>query len=348
MNEKFLELRKYLLSSTNDERNGKVSEMTEDQINDFYNIYHLTFEELGDKKYREGNYIEASLNYECAVKLLEMVQLFELLHDPYEEIIQSKWEELQDARLKLLLAEYHKAAVNWEKQETPDDFVTDVLKRGFWTCWGNNKDAEVLVTGINPSFDKKFPCEPLPTIAGNDEATEWYHFYPPFSQCRGRHWNPILKIVANQFRVNQPHEEKAAYLDLFPLRVTSQTDIDKIPIELRASLLRVTQKEIEYLRPRLIVHLNKDSWFYWGIKREHPWMGYDLEKIENYKEKGELFRICGMQNTDRKILPLTKTNLEGSLLLLYKSQTPRGILLPEEERLTEEDIREIFRKYHKP
>ena len=35
MNEKFLELRKYLLSSTNEERNGKVSEMTEDQINDF-------------------------------------------------------------------------------------------------------------------------------------------------------------------------------------------------------------------------------------------------------------------------------------------------------------------------
>ena len=40
MNEKFLELRKYLLSSTNEERNGKVSEMTEEQINDFYKIYH--------------------------------------------------------------------------------------------------------------------------------------------------------------------------------------------------------------------------------------------------------------------------------------------------------------------
>ena len=346
MNEKFLELRKYLLSSTNEERNGKVSKMTEDQINDFYKIYHLTFEELGDKKYREGNYIEASLNYECEVKLLEMVQLFEFLHDPNEEIIQSKWEELQDARLKLLLAEYHKVAVNWEKPETPDDFVTNVLKRGFWTCWGNNKDAEVLVTGINPSFTGK-QHEPFPALAGTLEATEWYHFYPSFSRCRGRHWNPILKIVANQFRVNQPHEEKAAYLDLFPLRVDLQTDIDKIPIELRASLLRVTQKEIEYLRPRLIVHLNQSSRFYWGIKREHPWMGYDLEKIENYKGKGELYRICGMQNTDRKILPLTKTNLEGSLLLLYKSQTPRRRHLPEEERLTEEDIREIFGKYQK-
>lgn len=345
MNEKYLELRKYLLSSTNEERNGKVSEMTEDQINDFYKIYHLTFEELGDKKYREGNYIEASLNYECEVKLLEMVQLFELLHDPNEEIIQSKWEELQDARLKLLLAEYHKAAVNWEKQETPDDFVTNVLKRGFWTCWGNNKDADVLVTGINPSFTGK-QHEPVPALAGTLEATEWYHFYSSFSECSGNHWNPILKIVANQFRVNQPHEEKAAYLDLFPLRVTSQTDIDKIPIELRANLLRVTQKEIEYLRPRLIVHLNKGSWFYWGIDREHPWMGYELEKIENYTGKGELYRIFGMQNTDSKILPLTKTNLDGSLLLLYKSQTPRGIPLPEEERLAEEDIREIFRKYH--
>ena len=65
MNEKNIELRKYLLSSTNEERNGKVSEMTKDQINDFYHIYHLTFEEFGDNKYREGNYVEASLNYEC-------------------------------------------------------------------------------------------------------------------------------------------------------------------------------------------------------------------------------------------------------------------------------------------
>ena len=47
MNEKYLELRKYLLSSTNDERNGKVSEMTEEQINDFYKIYHLTFGPIG-------------------------------------------------------------------------------------------------------------------------------------------------------------------------------------------------------------------------------------------------------------------------------------------------------------
>ena len=346
MKEKYIELRKYLLSSTNEERNGKVSEMTEEQINDFYNIYHLTFEELGDKKYREGDYIEASLNYECEVKLLEMVQLFEFLHDPDEEKTQSKWEELQDARLRLLLAEYHKAAVNWEKQNTPDDFVTAVLKRGFWTCWGNNKDVDVLVTGINPSFTGK-QHEPFPAFAGTLEATEWSHFYPSFRECSGNHWNPILKIVANQFRVNQPHEEKAAYLDLFPLRVTSQKDIDKIPRELRANLLRVTQKEIEYLSPRLIVHLNRSSWFYWGIDIEYPWMGYDLEKIENYTGKGELYRICGMQNTDSKILPLTKTNLEGSLLLLYKHQTPRGRLLPEEERLTEEDIREIFGKYHK-
>lgn len=210
MEEKYIGLRKYLLSSTNEERNGKVSEMTKDQINDFYHIYHLTFEEFGDNKYREGNYVEASLNYECEIKLLEMVQLFELLHDPDEEKIQSKWEELQDARLKLLLAEYHKAAVNWEKQETPDGFVTDVLKRGFWTCWGNNKDVDVLVTGINPSFTGKLH-EPFPALAGTLEATEWHHFYPSFSECSGNHWNPIIQIVANQFRVNQPHEEKAAY-----------------------------------------------------------------------------------------------------------------------------------------
>ena len=37
MNEKYLELRNYLLSSKNEERNGKVSEMTEEQIPQFRN-----------------------------------------------------------------------------------------------------------------------------------------------------------------------------------------------------------------------------------------------------------------------------------------------------------------------
>ena len=328
----------------------KENDLTEQTSKIFKDIYltYDDFEGYGDQLYIEGDYECAEMYYSCELKILLMRRDYLALHCPNHPIVEGDWEAIQIARLKLLLSRYHKVLHNWEKNNSVDEFLADVIKRGLWLCRGNNADVNVLVTGINPSFTG-FSTEPKP-----NEFEKWHHHFPMFVECKGGHWNPILKIVANQFRVNHPHVWQAAYLDLFPLRVSSQNDMVKIPVELRAELLRITQMEIERLKPKLILHLNggkkggkKGSWFYWGYDKENPWMGYDLELVEEYQGKGELYRIRGMQDTDKKILPLSKTNLEGSLLLLYKSQTPRGRLLPREELLTEEDVRQIFINHYK-
>lgn len=246
------------------------------------------------------------------------------------------------ARLKHLLARYHSAVVSWLGQlksnnEQLDELTEDVLKRGFWTCKGNPTHAEVLVTAINPSNDKKHPTQPSPTV-----GSEWSQFFPSFHGCTRKHWEPILKLVEKRINSNRAGRVQAGYLDLFPLRVSSQVEFEKLPLELKAALLRVTQEEIERLKPQLIVHLNRSSWFYWGTDPENPWMGYDLERVVEYQGKGELFLIKGMQASGRKILPMKKTELKGTYLLLFKSLTPRGIPLPDDKALHEQDLDLIF------
>lgn len=71
-------------------------------------------------------------------------------------------------------------------------------------------------------------------------------------------------------------------------------------------------------------------------------MGYDLERVIEYQGKGELFLIKGMQASGRKILPMKKTELKGTYLLLFKSLTPRGIPLPDDKALHEQDLDLIF------
>ena len=52
-------------------------------------------------------------------------------------------------------------------------------------------------------------------------------------------------------------------------------------------LLKKTQKEIERIDPKLIVHANKGSLYYWGLNPttyqkdyENPWLNYDFNEID--------------------------------------------------------------------
>ena len=324
----YWEWRKFLLNAAEQDVNERVNEFHSQHRADWHHLTTL-FEAFGDPRYKEKDYAEAALDYECLVKLF------------------MEWEDRCNAHLKHLLARYHSAEMSWLGQlkrnnERLDELTEEVLKRGFWTCWGNPPHAEVLVTAINPSHDPKRPAEPTPTGAWAHDS-EWSKFFPSFHGCKGTHWAPILKLVEHRFRHNCASEMQAGYLDLFPLRASSQIyELEKLPRELKAALLRITQEEIERLKPQLIVHLNRSSWFYWGIKPENPWMGYDLERVTEYQGKGELFLIKGLLPSDKKILPLTATELKGTYLLLYQSLTPRGRRLREEKMLHEEDIDWIF------
>ena len=120
-----------------------------------------------------------------------------------------------------------------------------------------------------------------------------------------------------------------------------QREFEKfVPLELKAELLRVTQFELERLRPKLIIHANKTSSFYYGTDPVFPWMGYDLEKevvSGEIGQKGTLYRIKGLIEDKRRINynEIRKTNLEYLFVCRMQSR------LKSAERIHQEDIRQL-------
>ena len=138
------------------------------------------------------------------------------------------------------------------------------------------------------------------------------------------------------------------YLDLFPIRETHQHNGFECAFKneniLRRNLLEITQLEIEVMSPKLIVHANKDSIYYWGIKKNspieedandetNPWMGYKVKRVtpELYidlpdcmsRDRLELFpvyEIIGLVDNKNRIGQTNfpkDTSLKGSFLMEY-------------------------------
>ena len=199
--------------------------------------------------------------------------------------------------------------------------LDEILARGFWLSL-NNPVKGILLSGVNPSYPKE------------EKAV-----YCSFNECSGRYWSRWNKIL-RYYKSNNT----AGYIDLFPLRVSKQKEeFEKyVPLELKAELLRVTQTEIERLKPQIIIHANKKSSFYYGTDPEHPWMGYDLEPMiitTGLREKGcELFKINGLLNTKDRINydSIKETELVGTYLFTCPMQNSR--FLKAEKKLEEQDI----------
>ena len=219
--------------------------------------------------------------------------------------------------------EYNAAIDRWKNnqgeswgKEYPE--LAKILRRGFWFCL-DNPICGILLSGVNPSFNGEEKAMPI-----------------PFQKCSGRYWNPWKSNLASY---------DAGYIDLFPLRVTKQKhEFEKyVPLELKAEILRVTQRELERLQPHLIIHANKSSAFYYGTNPDAPWMGYDLERVElpgRLGEKGTLYRINGLLNDDRRINygDDGKTKLEGTHLFVCSMQ----IRLKSEERIHPDEINQLY------
>jgi hypothetical protein len=104
------------------------------------------------------------------------------------------------------------------------------------------------------------------------------------------------------------------------------------------------QKVIEEMKPRLIVHANRQSMYYWGIKKntpidldandyENPWMGYKVKRVtpEAYAKLPEcmqryerwklfpLYEIVGFVDSPNRInrSEYSETSLKGSFLMEY-------------------------------
>ena len=225
-----------------------------------------------------------------------------------------------------------------------------LLLRGFVTC--NNDSIEkrpFLLTGINPSFrPHKGKWEFFP--GGYDIP---FTFRKAISDSnRQDYWGKKREQFGDDLC------NTMAYLDLFPIRERDQRLFEQVfknpkLTKLRADILSITQDAIEAMAPRLIVHANRQSMFYWGVKPaqeadvdandyEHPWMGYKVKRVvkdisrfnskehlveikklpdcmtEERLKKFPLYKIIGyIDNSERINYKRKSTSLEGCFLMEY-------------------------------
>ena len=182
-----------------------------------------------------------------------------------------------------------------------------------------NPTGGILLVGMNPSLGK-----------GNEQDNL------SFKSFSGGFWNPVLNLVGSLI-------DDTAYLDLFPLRKTVQLDFEKLGTDFKAQILEVTQEEIERIKPKLIVHLNAGSKYYWGPA---GWMGYSYEETSFVPIHGKkLYKITGFNpNCTQRINPqITESNLVGSYIFFYRMLTSRTEKnLKAEDRFNHADFETIW------
>lgn len=219
-----------------------------------------------------------------------------------------------------------------------------ILARGFWCCENKPKEGKLLLTGINPSYNRTRyePTTPFADLKGG--------FWEKKKEQFGKLWN----------------DDTMSYLDLFPIRESDQRhfeqsfDNNEHVRSIRGNILKVTQDAIEEMKPLLIVHANKDSLYYWGIKKntpagddandyEHPWMGYKVKRVtlETYPDLPScmlqddrlslfpLYEIVGFVDSDKRINHIERQETNLKFIMEYvmddRNRNYKGKLYLKEE-----------------
>lgn len=232
---------------------------------------------------------------------------------------------MQMSSSKHVRDEYQLVIDKWLDNHKETELI-EILKRGMWCCVNPPESyGGIMIAGINPSFDKYHPEEPKDctfdkTIKSNGSS----------------YWQTKHQMVQN---LSVP----VSYIDLFPLRLTKQDSFmndSVVPLELKVELLKISQRQIEMIHPRLIVNPNQASRVYWGLHEKYSWMGYAMKLVDNPINKGSLYRIEGMKGESDVILPGLQTALAGSYFLQYKYHG-NGVL-SKEEYLTSSDVKILW------
>ena len=207
-----------------------------------------------------------------------------------------------------------------------------ILLRGFVTCDNDSIEKRpFLLTGINPSFG---PHNGKWFFPGRYDK---FTFRDAISNSNSQdYWGKKREQFCYDLC------KTMAYLDLFPIRESDQKLFEQVfknpkLTKLRADILSITQDAIEAMAPRLIVHANKESLYYWGIKKNtptdhnandivNPWMGYKVKRVtlETYPDLPPcmleydrlslfpLYEIVGFVDSDKRInhIERQETNLK--------------------------------------
>ncbi|WP_299672970.1 hypothetical protein [uncultured Polaribacter sp.] len=185
-----------------------------------------------------------------------------------------------------------------------------VKERGFVFA-ENEKQKDILITGINPSFRE-----------GDPKKGFGFDFQKTlFNEKYDNYWGPIKKMLLNE---NIDLRKNSAYLDILYYRERIQPTLKneflktKVGIEFIAKQISLSQRVIErIIKPKVIIVKNKESQAYWGkySNKGTFWMGYEFEFIENLY-CGELYKIKKLIKTNKRVTnEIEETNLENTLVL---------------------------------
>ncbi len=182
------------------------------------------------------------------------------------------------------------------------------------------KEGGILLVGMNPS--------------GEGDGIHNY------SKCKkDDFWGPKFEMMGD-------YNEKCGYIDLLPVRNGRQEIVDSDKeIRYYGKLLAHTRDYIEQLHPRLIILANSQARYYWGFRKETPWMGYTFQQVnsplEGERKYWKLFQIKGIEPTgvNRHV---NETNLVGTYFLQYRQHKDRnGKPVSEDRELRFSDIQTI-------
>ncbi|RZJ63759.1 MAG: hypothetical protein EOO47_28015 [Flavobacterium sp.] len=176
--------------------------------------------------------------------------------------------------------------------------ISDIINRKY--VYSLPEKTDILITGINPSFQEK-----------NRFAPNHYSF----RDAKHTYFTTLRKIIPEHIHLK---ENAISYHDIFYFRNTEQAILkqfyaDPLGLEFLAEQLNLTQKIIEWAAPSTILVMNKGSWAFWGKEKNCTWMGYDFKGEPDNYQFGELLNIVGLrEDSDRVSQSLNETNLIGT------------------------------------
>ena len=189
-----------------------------------------------------------------------------------------------------LVENYNAATSAAKKSVSFTNEMESILDRG----WAISSDLEngigmdgVIITGLNPSYnetqDKSEICKYSYSDALSD--IERAKKYEKYWWVKRQYWIRAKDVFGEPGDI----AKNIGFIDLFPICCTSQKDFMLFDIEdrkqiLKSYLILETQRAIEDLHPRVIIHSNRTSSFYWGVNQQKPWMGYISESVNMTKE----------------------------------------------------------------
>lgn len=190
--------------------------------------------------------------------------------------------------------------------------------------WAVSSDLEnglgaggVLITGSNPSFDLAKEVPPF--------KLQYYSMSDACLNSKLQYWR-----LAKQLFYDNVRKHNIGFVDLFPIRCTDQNDFECFDSAdpkkiLKRNLLQVTQNAIESLSPKVIIHANKKSGYYWGTDKDNPWMGYDFGEISD-SDLPNKERIASLLATNKGIDARIITGTSNSPLSIRKNKEEASIL----------------------